>query len=147
MIHQPHTFRASAGFTLIELIIAIAVVSILTAIAYPNYVGLIQKARRVDAQAKMVRLMNQQEVYYNDNQTYTTTSDDIKLTDITHYRLSFAECIESTVQNCVEITAEPLPESTQRKDTDCKYMTLASNGRRSATNTSDVDSTDKCWKN
>ncbi|MGU9957325.1 MAG: type IV pilin protein [Arenicellales bacterium WSBS_2016_MAG_OTU3] len=147
MIHQPHTFRASAGFTLIELIIAIAVVSILTAIAYPNYVGFIQKARRVDAQAEMVRLMNQQEVYYNANQTYTTTPDDIKLTDIKHYRLSFAECIESTVQNCVAITAEPLPESTQRKDTDCKHMTLASNGRRSATNTSDVDSTDKCWKN
>ncbi len=54
------------GFTLIEVLIVVAIVGILAAIAYPSYVEQVNKVRRADAQAALVELAARLQEYYID---------------------------------------------------------------------------------
>lgn len=54
------------GFTLIELMIVVAIVGILAAIAYPSYQESVKKSRRSDAQSALTGLSVAMERYYND---------------------------------------------------------------------------------
>lgn len=62
--------RASAGFTLIELMIVVAVVAILAAIAYPSYQDAVRKARRGQAKADLVELAAEAERFRTVNNSY-----------------------------------------------------------------------------
>ncbi|WP_456405355.1 type IV pilin protein [Thiolapillus sp.] len=59
------------GFTLIELMIVVAVVGILAAIAYPSYVDSVRKARRSDGTAALMNAAQKMEAYYARNAAYT----------------------------------------------------------------------------
>ncbi|CDM41975.1 MULTISPECIES: type IV pilin protein [Pseudomonadaceae] len=58
------------GFTLIELMIAVAVIGILAAIAYPSYQEHVRKGKRADAQAALMELSHFMERYYTANGKY-----------------------------------------------------------------------------
>jgi type IV pilus assembly protein PilE len=58
------------GFTLIELMIAVAVVGILASIAYPSYTDHVRRTRRADAQGALMGLANAMERYFTQNSTY-----------------------------------------------------------------------------
>ncbi len=60
----------SPGFTLIELMITVAIVAILAAIAYPSYQEQVRKGRRADAMAQLVTLAQAYERFYTSNNTY-----------------------------------------------------------------------------
>jgi type IV pilus assembly protein PilE len=62
--------QSSGGFTLIELMIAVAIVGILAAIAYPSYQEQVRKGRRADAMAQLVTLAQAYERFYTSNNTY-----------------------------------------------------------------------------
>lgn len=59
------------GFTLIELMIVVAIIGILATIAYPSYHAYIKKTRRSDAEGALVSLANAMERYYTENYKYT----------------------------------------------------------------------------
>lgn len=65
--------RRSRGFTLIELMIVVAVVAILSAIALPAYFDSIRKSRRSDAIAELTKVQQAQERWRSSNTTYNST--------------------------------------------------------------------------
>lgn len=61
----------AAGFTLIELMIVVAIIGILAAIAYPSYQNSVQNSRRADAQSALTAFSNAMERHYtNNNNSY-----------------------------------------------------------------------------
>jgi prepilin-type N-terminal cleavage/methylation domain-containing protein len=64
--------RPSQGFTLIELMITVAIVAILAAIAYPNYRNYVIRGQLVDATTGLSAVRANMERYYQDNRSYTT---------------------------------------------------------------------------
>lgn len=66
--------RASCGFTLIELMIVVAIIGILAAIAYPSYTEQVRKTRRADCAAELVGLGNAMERFFTENGTYVGAS-------------------------------------------------------------------------
>ncbi|MCW8166980.1 prepilin-type N-terminal cleavage/methylation domain-containing protein [Verminephrobacter aporrectodeae subsp. tuberculatae] len=77
-MNQKHPLRAtresSCGFTLIELMIVVAVVGILAAIAYPAYTDSVLKGRRAQGRTAVVQLLQQQERYMTQRNCYLAFS-------------------------------------------------------------------------
>lgn len=63
-------YLKTAGFTLIELMIVVAVVAILAAIAYPSYQDSIRKSKRADARAGLMDAAQYMERFYSQNDRY-----------------------------------------------------------------------------
>lgn len=60
------------GFTLIEILIVVAVVAIIAAIAWPSYQNQLRKGRRADTQAFMMDIANREQAYLLDQRSYAT---------------------------------------------------------------------------
>lgn len=98
-----------AGFTLIELMIVVVIISIIAAVAYPSYQDSVSKARRSDGQAALLDILNAQERYFTENNTYTVTLADIDraaTSEDGHYTIEAAAC-GTGIDVCVLLTASP----------------------------------------
>lgn len=124
-----------AGFTLIELMIAVAIVAIIAAIAIPSYDSYVREARRADAQISLVRAAQKQEQYHSMNSGYATTLSDLGLSDESaegFYSLSIANTgCEFDYVGCFQITATAI--GPQSSDSGCATLSLDQSGTRSST--------------
>lgn len=152
--------RASmGGFTLIELMIVVAVIGILAAIAYPAYTDSVLKGRRAQARTALLDLMQQQERYMTQRNSYLVFSTDAT-TGVTNpasaastfkvysgdsstkpaYWLSAGTCGSQAITECVLLTATPTAT-----DATVGPLTLSSTGAK----TCNIASTDAkfklCW--
>lgn len=120
------------GFTLIELMIVVAVIGILASIAIPNYSDYVRKSRRADAQAALMELAQQLERHYTANNAYTGATLNATVTG----RVSLFYSITSSIgSQTYTITATPTAR--QSADT-CGTMTINHTGARTPT-------TAGCW--
>lgn len=134
--------RRDAGFTLIELMIVVALTGILVAIAVPTYQDSVRKSRRGQAQADLVEAAQALERYYTVNGKYTGKTlkeiagfDQSPRADGTaHYSLSLQADTRSYT-----VTATPSSDSSQSQDK-CGTMSVDATGKKTA------KSTDYCWK-
>lgn len=65
--------KKTGGFTLIELMIVVAIVAILSAIALPSYQDHIRKGKRAAAKSTLSDLANRQQAYLTDKRSYATS--------------------------------------------------------------------------
>ncbi|WP_395318216.1 type IV pilin protein [Variovorax sp. UC74_104] len=71
--------NAEKGFTLIELMITVAIVALLAAIAYPSYTEYVMRSRRVEGQNLLNDAAARQERWRAQNGSYTTVANNLKL--------------------------------------------------------------------
>ncbi len=69
--------RSNRGFTLIELMIVVAIVGILAAIAIPNFYGMQKRAKTTEAKSNLGQLWTLQEAYHAENETYAGPSSQL----------------------------------------------------------------------
>ena len=78
------------GFTLIEMVVVLAILAIVVSIALPNYQDYLQRSRRSDAMIALEKVANKQEQYYFDSSSYTNSFEDLNVSSLSpdgHYEL------------------------------------------------------------
>ncbi|WP_027857400.1 type IV pilin protein [Marinobacterium jannaschii] len=68
--------KKEQGFSLIELMIAVAILGILVSVAYPSYVDYVRDGRRTDGQAMLMEAASRMERAFYTNRTYSTDLTD-----------------------------------------------------------------------
>tara|TARA_R110000823_G_scaffold305166_1_gene427060 strand:+ start:8700 stop:9122 length:423 start_codon:yes stop_codon:yes gene_type:complete len=133
------------GFTLMELMIVVAIVGALLLIALPAYESQLQKGRRVDAMEALQRVASLQENFMLDRSTYTISLADLNITNPIsregHYSITAAACPGGDIANCYVLTATPVATSPQADDTRCTEFRLFSTGAKQADGSLGND----CW--
>lgn len=140
------------GFSLIELMIVVAIIGIVGAIAMPSYDSYMLKSRRADdGLVHLSKIVDRQERFYLQNNIYTDSfaADGLNMTnsnvsDDGFYE--FAITLEGTpVGQAYSVEATPVAGLAQERDTDCAIMTINSVGQKSSEDDAGADSSDTCW--
>ena len=120
--------RKKQGFTLMEVLIVVAIIGILAAIAIPSYSYHVRKGHRASAQSFMTDIATKQSQYLLDARTYASTVGDLGLTEpasvTTYYTITISA---TTPPPAYTITATPKAGTSQDGD---GVMTLTHTGAK-----------------
>jgi type IV pilus assembly protein PilE len=134
--------RSIKGFTLIEVMITVAIVAILAAIALPSYQRYVVRTGRTEARALLVEIAARQERFRYGNPGYATTLQGLGFpagaleSENRRYEITMAADLTTFT-----LTAER--RNSQVVDALCGDLTLTNTGVRGRTGT---DTIPNCWR-
>ncbi|WP_086931188.1 type IV pilin protein [Agarilytica rhodophyticola] len=145
------------GFNLVELLIVIAIISIIAAIGYPSYQDSLEKSRRTDGREALLRAAALQERWYLQRNQYTNNMLDIGGADSEerYYTLATAfnfnganDCSAADERRCFTLTATA--QGVQANDEECIRLTIDNLGRKrsfraGAGTAGETTNTGRCW--
>jgi type IV pilus assembly protein PilE len=152
--------KSTSGFTLIELMITLAVLAIILTIGYPLYNVQLEKARRTDARSGLAKLAMAQERYYGMFGNYAATEAELNFgpdgvedgnNDVFFFRQAVND-LDLTNYNIVLNSVTPQDYvftataiGSQLEDTDCRVFTINQVGIKTAEDADSNDETQRCW--
>lgn len=135
-----------AGFSLIELLIVVAIIGILVAVALPAYQNSVLAGGRAEAQSLLMEVASDQERFYSNNNSYSTNAAPLadppqatRTSESGRYQVGVSACAGGSIANCFVATATPQGSQT---DDSCTTLTIDHTGQRGATG----DTVDNCWR-
>lgn len=128
------------GFTLIELMITIAIVGILASVAYPSYTNYVKRGARAEAMAVLLDAANKQEQYFVDNRVYTTDLAAIGVATSTENGYFTLAAKLQTGGFIITATAAAGPV---KGDTVCSTLTIDETGAKNSTGSGTKS---ECWE-
>ena len=129
-----NSFKRPAGFTLIELMIVVAIIGILAAIAVPAYSEYVTRAKRADGKAGLLAVQLAEEKWRANHTSYGSSTDiGISSSPDSHYAITYTNIGAGTY------TVTAAPSFTDGK---CKNLVINQAGTKSVTGT---DSVANCW--
>ena len=149
---------AHAGFTLVELMLTLAVIAIISSLSVVSYRQYVQRANRVDGTSALLHLSAAQERYYLQHDEYATTAAlladsppaglGITGTQQGLYEISVAASADGAAVGYIA-TATASGTGSQRDDDDCQAFTIDQSGTRGASDAGGAESaqiTARCWR-
>lgn len=143
------------GFTLIELMIAVAIIGILAGIAYPSYLEMVRKSNRSDAKVALNDVAQRMQRCFTAHSAYNPAAGTCTVVDELQgaagvqspermYVVRIATAADLTATTYL-LTATPVAGSRQAADTNCVRFTLNQAGVRTAFKNGNVNNTAACW--
>lgn len=126
--------KRNSGFTLIELMVVVAIIGIIAAIALPSYLESVNKSRRGEAKAEMTTLVHQLERCLTRFNSYA--DDDCGVGDGDEFETSSGQHEISIAATALEYTISAVPQYT---DTRCGTLEINNAGIKSSADN------DYCW--
>jgi len=133
------------GFTLIEVMIVVAIIAVLAAIAVPNYSEQVRKSRRADAKVALAQTAQRLERCFVDNNTFVHHATDAPSCPQSHATNDgyYTITVVATATT-YSVTAQPTSKGSQDADTQCYQMTMASDGSKISKDKAGTFN-DYCW--
>lgn len=129
--------KKTKGFTLVELLIAVAIMGILAAVAYPSYVNHVYKARRADGLVSIMDMAQRLERCKTTTFTYVGCISSGEYSTEGHYYLT----LPSSELSATAFHIQAEPQGSQADDK-CGKLKLSESGQKFALGEADVD---ECW--
>ena len=126
--------RKLRGFSLIELMITVALIAILVTLSYPSYANFIRKSHRSEALMDLLDWANRQQIWRADNTSYSASIDP---TDSDYYTYTI---VASANAFTLTATAKGKQADDSEADVTCATLTLDQDGTRGPVGH------EKCWR-
>jgi len=141
------------GFTLIELMIVVAIIGIIAGIAYPAYQDYVTRARRTDGKNILLSTQLAQEKWRASNPSYTSDLTDLGFTAVSgkfwssdgHYNIT----VSGTSGTAYILTATAPSTSIQFSDLDCRSLVINEQSDKTSINSSGTvanTTSTTCWR-
>jgi type IV pilus assembly protein PilE len=149
--------QTAGGFTLIELMVVVLIITILTVIAVPSYTSQVRKSHRTEAKSILLDIAGREERFLATTGIYSSAASDLGFSGTfpqpvgsQYYRIEAPTIVAATAGN---ITTAATPAkflftataiNGQAKDTNCAQFTIDQSGTQGSLNSGGAASTG-CW--